>query len=261
MKTIILILSTISVFASLPLGNINNVSVKYTSPNGQATADYLNIEGIGEYKKPKLDVVNNAGVLVFSFEDKSFEIDLSLFAVQDAENVSVSNLNLVNDKEKIKLTFESILAKDAVTDAKIKDVTFDCKRSKTHDDVLGDLFETCFTEADIFLKRFDYYSEESSYTNLIDESVTYTDIVVKNISINVNDKKFYGSLESNLTFGIDVRFDGGVKYFPESRMVELRVDSVRASLFSIRSKVFKELQGKVPSNIIVDEPYIKIYIP
>ena len=44
-------------------------------------------------------------------------------------------------------------------------------------------------------------------------------------------------------------------------MVELKVENVRASLFSIRSKVFRELDGNVPDNIVVDEPYIRIYIP
>lgn len=261
MRALILVFIASVTFASLPIGNINNVSAKYNSPAGIAQADYINIEGMGEYVSPKLDVVNNSGVLVFSFEEKSFEIDLSLFAVQDAQKVEVKNLNLINDKQKINLNFSSILASDILTDAKIHDVKFDCKRTQTHDDMLGDLFETCFTNADIFLKRFDYYSEASVYKNFIDDKVSHTDIVVKNITINVNDKMFKGSLESNLTFGIDVRFDGGIKYYPEERMVELRVDNVRASLFSIRSKIFKELHGKVPDNIVVEEPYIKIYIP
>lgn len=261
MKALIILLLSTMTFANLPLGNISNVSAKYNSPAGVAEADYINIEGMGEFITPRLDVVNNSGILVFSFEDKSFEIDLSLFAVQDAQKVEIKNLNLINNKQKINLNFSSIFASDPLTDAKIYDVSFDCKRTQIHDDILGDLFETCFTNADIFLKRFDYYSESSFYNNLLDDKIRHTDIVVKNITINVSDKMFRGSLESNLTFGIDVRFDGGVKYYPDQRMVELRVDNVRASLFSIRSKVFKELEGKVPENIVVEEPYIKIYIP
>ncbi|EQC46835.1 hypothetical protein [Bacteriovorax sp. Seq25_V] len=261
MKTILAVMLSLQVFANLPWGNLENVNATYSSPEGKATAKYLNLEGFGEYSSPELFVKNNEGILVFSFEDKKFEIDLSLFAVNDADNVKVKNLNLVNNKEKINLNFDSIYAKAALTDAKIHNVEFDCKREAIHDDMYGDLFQTCFTNSDIFFKRFDYYSEERSFKNFIDEKTNHTDIVVKNIEIHVKDERFNGKLESNLTFGIDVRFDGEVKYYADKQMVELKVDSVRASLFSIRSKVFKELDGNVPDNIVVDEPYIRIYIP
>lgn len=261
MKLLTTLILSLNLCAALPIGVLKNLNANYVTPVGSATADYLNFQDLGEFHKPELKVANNEGVLTFSYEDKKFEIDMNLFAVQDADYVTVKNFNLSNDEKAINLSFSRVSAKALDSDAKVYDVSFNCKRSGVIDDVFSDLFQTCFTNSQINIDRFDYTSTEASFHNLIDDSKAGEKITVSNIDIYVADERFDGRLDSNLTWGIDVRFDGAIKYIASEKLVELRVDNVRASILSIRSKVFKELKANVPDNIVVEEPYIKIYIP
>lgn len=253
-----LLLSTLS-FASLPEGEFRNLNANYESPKGLATADYLNIDGFGTYRNPTLDVENKDGLLVFGFEGKQFEIDLSLFAVRDADYINVGEMNFSNSQSGIDLNFYTLNASSVGYSTDIQKGSADCKRTRTYTDPSDDLIMNCLENSKLSVYNFSFVSDNSSFKNIVDgESLMTSQIILNDIQMTINRGYVYGSFSSNLSFGVSINFSGNIDYQKENEMIVVEVEDVRAGFFSIRTKLFQELAANAPDNFLVDEPYIYI---
>jgi len=260
MKKLILtiLISTLS-FASLPDGEFRNLNANYESPKGIATADYLNIDGFGTYRNPELDVINKDGLLVFGFEGKQFEIDLSLFAVRDADYINVEEMNFSNSKRGIDLSFYNLNASSIGYSTDILKGSAECKRTRTYDNPSDDLLLNCLENSEFSISNFTFISESSSFKSLTnDENFQTSQIILNDIQMSIRNSYVYGSFSSNLSFGVSISFSGNIDYQNDNEMIVVEVEDVRAGFFSIRAKLFQELALNAPDNFLVDEPYIYI---
>lgn len=253
-----ILLSTLS-FASLPEGQFSNLNASYETPIGSATADYLNIDGFGTYHNPELSVENKDGLLVFGFEGKEFEIDLSLFAVRDADYINVQDMNFSNSKRGIDLSFYNLNASSEGYSTDILKGSAECKRQRTYTDPSDDLIMNCLNTSEVSVSSFSFVSESSSFESLIGEkSFETSQITLDNIQMTINRGYVYGSFSSNLSFGMSISFSGNIDYQKDNEMIVVEVEDVRAGFFSIRAKLFTELEANAPDNFLVAEPYIYI---
>lgn len=257
-KLIVAILISTFAMASLPDGEFQGLNAQYKSPVGTASADYLNIDGFGNYRNPTLSVENKDGLLSFGFDGKEFQIDLTLFAVRDADYINVDDMNFVNNKRKIKLDFYGLNASSIGYSTDIRRGSANCKRTKTYTDATQDLVLNCLSNSELSVHSFSFLSETNSFKSLVEDGVETSEIILNNIQLDISKGYVEGSFSSNLSFGFDVSFNGKIDYDVASELVVVRVDDVRAGFFSVRSKLFTELAANAPDNMLVDEPYIYI---
>jgi len=255
---LLLIFITNISFASLPTGVIKDLNVNYTTPKGTATADYLNIQELGEYNSPTLEVENNNGLLAFLFDDKEFEIDLSLFAVKDADYITIDNMNFTNNDEAIDLDFYKLTASSVGYSTNIKYGKSTCERKTIFDDASDDLIFNCLSKSEFSIDEFVFISQDEEFKSIFDQKVSSSKISIWNFEVNVDDGDIVGSFSSNLSLGVTIDFKGSIDYQKEKEMIIVEVKEIYAGFISIRGKVLSELKKNAPDNVTVEEPYIYI---
>lgn len=259
MKKIIMLSMIVGHFtyAALPLGNFQNLNANYISPKGSATASNLNLDGFGSFRNPEMEVVNEDGLLKFQFEDNEFSVDLSLFAIRDADFVRVQGMSLENSKKEINLDFYEVEGSAVENEVAVLDADVSCRRVSTYTDYADDLLKSCLGNAKIEVTRFNYLSYTQNFSALIGELVS-KNIELNNINVVIRNNYLQGNLSSNLTFGVPVSFTGRTNYDSKDKVISLRLDTAKAGFFDIRDKLFLELKRMAPEGVRIHQPYISI---
>lgn len=245
---------------TLPKGSINNLNAKYISPRGNGTAKQINLEDFGNYSNANLEVENYNGILMFSVEDKSFELDLSMLGINDAEKINLSALNFSNANNKIGLNFGSAAANDPEFNLGVNNGSISCIRTQTFEDIKDDLLAACLKNGNFSLGRFNMRSLDSQFYNILDESPLGSDMSLESIKLNISNHRMKGELKGNVTKGVTVKIEGASWYNPNNNEVKIKIDKAKAGWLNVKGTIFKEL-GKIQSeNLRVNEPYIFFYL-
>ncbi|WP_157680509.1 hypothetical protein [Bacteriovorax sp. Seq25_V] len=256
-----LILFHLFAYAELPNGQIQALNANYNSPTGTGTAKYINIDEFGEYRNPQLEVENYNGTLMFSIEDKSFELDLSMLGVSDAQTIGLNNLNFSNNSKNIALNFSSAKALDDDFSFSVSNPSVDCTRTGIFDDIKTDLLSNCLKYSKLRISRLDFRSDTSEFTNLItEEEITSSKIDLSDFKLDINSGKFKGEVKSSMSQGLTIKVEGLSQFKVESNQIEIKLDKAKAGIFNIKSKIFDELEKMDSDTISVREPYITIQL-
>ena len=245
---------------SLPKGIINNLNANYVSPRGSGTAKHINLEEFGQFDNAKLEVENYNGLLMFSVEDKSFELDLSMLGINDADKINLGQLHFTNQGKQIKLSLGSAAANDTEFNLGINGGSINCTRIQELTDIKDDLLNACLKNGNFSINRFNMQSAGSQFYNILNEAPLGSDIKLESIRLNISNNSLRGELKGNVTQDVKVKIEGGSWYNPANNEIKLRIDKAKAGWFNVKKTLFKELSKMQSDTLKVRSPYIYFYL-
>ncbi len=257
----IFLVSLLSTFAianeSLPKGYIQELNARYDSPSGLASASKVQIEDFGDYTNPKMEVENYNGLLVFLFEDKQFELDISMLGITDAEQIDVADLNFTNNDVEIDLSVEGADAFDPTFRTNVRDAKFNCLRESQYEDIKDDLLSACLSNSDITLNQAYFKSETSEfYSVLNNEEILGDAFDLEDLVIRINEGELKAQFKSSLSKGVKIKIEAETSYDIQNKRVVVNLKKAKASFFNIKGTIFKELESMQVEGLEVDRPYI-----
>lgn len=252
--------SILATEATLPEGRIETLNADYVSPKGTGNAEFINIKDFGVFEKPALEVENYNGLLVFSVEDQTFELDLSLLGVTDAETINLRGLNFLNKDKTINLNLSNAHAKDIDLDTSLSRAAIDCTREDHHQDITDDLLSACLKNSRISAKDFRFRSGESLFESLVEEKMLSDQMTLDDLSVSISNHKLKANFKSNLSKGVKVKIEGSTSYNLDERKIVIKIDKAKASFLNIKNKIFDELGKMQNEKIEVNKPFIHIYL-
>ncbi len=241
---------------ALPNGFIDTLNATYRSPSGSASANEVGIDGFGNYKNPKMTLLNENGLLVFKFEESQFELDISMFGITDAQNIDITTLNFHNDLENIFLSVEDIVARDEGFNTSLQSAYIDCKRKSKHEDITDDLLSACLTNSELKAHSGDFQNATNSFYSVFDNKALGDKITLDDLDIKVTENKLKASFKSNISKGVRVKIEGETHYDSEAKMIKIKIDKAKASFLNIKNTIFKELEQLDVEGLKVEKPYI-----
>ncbi len=228
---------------SLPIGTIDNLSMNYTSPDGGGQVESLNLDDIGEYTDAALSVNNYSGLLIFGLEDKTFEIDISMLGVSDADTINISRLNYKNDSTNLSLNFSKLESTKDTGITRLGKSKINCQGSTINEELLL----ACLKTGKLNLTNMFIKSSKGKK----DVSLRYFNLSIKNGSLFAN---FKGSITKN----INTKIWGRISYDSQLREITLKITKAKAGIIGVKGKIFNELKKNETENMRVEQPYIYI---
>lgn len=263
----LLMTSTMPVFAQedkplFPIGNITTLNAEYVSPQGTGTVNAISIQGFGDFSNPQLEVENYNGILMFTVDNDSFELDLSTLQIQDADKIKIDNLNYTNNDTSLGLNLSNISASGEGFSTSLSNTKVECQKAAREGKEYEQLLQNCFNFLSLNVDRARFKSSKRSFYNLTNEYETLGDAVqIDELKLDIRNGKFNGRLKGNISKGVTVKFEGRASYDMSNRIVNIKISKAKAGLFNVRGTIFKELEEFESDTIEVDEPNIYIIIP
>ena len=246
---------------TLPRGFINNLEANYQSPTGRGHATAVSLAGFGNYESPNFEVDNAGGVLIFTVEDNSFEIDLSSLSGKDVDRLSIQAMNYIYNQEKLQASFNSFSANSQDFASQVNHLQLSCLKSKDLSNPLDDLLISCLSQAGLRVQRLNFRGSSAIFSDLVENSFTTEEVEIEKLEVSVNNSRLKAKFKGNISKGITVKIEGSTSYSTTDKKITLRIDKAKAGFINIRNNLFDEFKKMENENIEVRKPYIFITIP
>ncbi|MBT7610385.1 MAG: hypothetical protein HN576_11560 [Bacteriovoracaceae bacterium] len=246
--TIALICLSFNVFAAFPEALLEDFTGEYQDPNGSATV--LNVE-FGDLVMEDLEffVEKQGTSLMLEAFGEEIEIEDIPQMIDDLEVLNISNISVLSEAFQAQLTMNhldaSFVTADSTKSYDINTLQVNCNNRSSQDPrtVLQEFLDSCLNE---------YGKITLAGVNLTTDGKE-TKISGVNVIADGNDLKV--SLKAK---GMKVKGTGEVYY--EGDRIRLKITKVKAGIFNLTKKIFKEL-GKIQSDkIIVNRPWVTLLL-
>lgn len=245
MKKMILItlcLVTHLAYSQLPNITINNFSGNYANSTGEATSEVFKYADIEFEKDSTFTMYKQAGVFFLKTPDEEVQLDDIPDQINDLKDVSFSGVNIETTQSKISVNIPSLSGSSA--DEKKVDLSnfiLNCEGDLSGVDTKEAVLDTCF-------------NKKGSVT--LDKFVSNKD-KMKNLSVSVLNNRL--SFRAKVS-GVTARGWGTSEYIASENKVLIKVDKVKVKFLNVTGKFFKELAKQDSENIVVNRPYIEIFL-
>ena len=159
--------------------------------------------------------------------------------IHELESLIIKNLTLGSNVDVLNINVEKVNGKTAENNLSIDYLSLNCKKDQK--DFTTALLDLCLNHKSNF----------SSSKLIVDGND------VNNLKVKIENSKL--NFEAKLS-GVAAKGRGQVNYLQSEKKIIIRVDKVKAGLFSVTGKFFKEIKAKESERLIVNKPYIEILL-
>ena len=278
MKICFRLLALLSFFSLLPyesradfnLIKIRNLNADYQAPSGTATADEFLVPLPTGPEQIEMRFFKRDQSYIFVYADKEFVLKNPPSMLNDVENFTLSDINLVSEKSEFKVDLgrADIYAKESETHMRKLNGFCPEKFSSLGQD--EKVIDSCTTNANVNLEfaSFKDFSQNTKKEitvnklltsllpqNLID-STNSMNVEVSVAQIAVKNNAFQLSMTIAMEIRAQVRGSGMIWYLSKEKQIKIRLDVLKASILDVREQVFKEIEKSHNPKIVVQRPYI-----
>lgn len=251
MKYIVLLgmmIVSFSTFSKFPLSEISDFSGNYNDPSGEASAVIFKYDDLN-YSNANFKVERQAGVIFLETPDQSYELNQLPDSIQNLENIDWTNFSLLSSGDKLRLSLDRLTGNSIVDGIKnsidLKKLSFECLNLEISEqkDMAQELLESC-------LNNFGKISIESM-SSIKDGKQDE----LSNILFQVNQDALSFKLKAQ---GFTIKGKGEV--FLKDSIIRIHITKAKSGIFNVRKKLFKELKKMENESVVVNMPWIEIYL-
>jgi hypothetical protein len=246
--TIALLCLSFNVFSAFPEALLEDFTGEYQDPNGSATV--LNVE-FGDLVMEDLEFYvekQGTSLLVEAFGEE-IEIEDIPQMVDDLDTLNIDNVSVLSEADQAQLTMNHLDASFVTTDSTksydFNNLQVNCNNRPSQDPrtILQEFLDSCLNE---------YAKITLSGVNLTTDG---KETKVSDISVTANGNDLKVSLKAK---GMKVKGTGEIYY--EGDRVRLKIIKVKAGIFNLTKKIFKELDKMQSDKIIVNKPWVTLLL-
>jgi hypothetical protein len=238
--TIVLSFS-LNVFAVFPNASINDFQGNYQEPSGKATASTFVVADLNFGSNPQFNVERQAASIILDANGEEFVWQNPPAQLAEINSIewNGASLNATDDHFKLELNnFQGKTAKDTIA---VRSLKLECSHSGMVGQVEEELMDSCLNfQGKINLGSFSQSKQKGSSLSRL------------NVSIKNNRVTF--SLKS----GVTIRGNGYSWYYPDQKLIKVRIDRAKAGPLNVKSRLFGELNKLSSDQIKVQNPWIEI---
>lgn len=225
-------------FADFPMANIEDFNANYVDPSGKGSAKVFEFADLSFGENPSFEIEKQAGNLFLKIGEEEFELtDIPLLA-DDVKNLAIDDVDFSSSASQFNLSVNSLKGEDSDKEVSLGRTSFECKNSGAVS--TNEVLDGCLNT---------YAKLRSSFLSL-KEGSNSTFVSNLQVDISKNNLNFY------LKYKVGIKGYG--KAYFEDNKVKIRLDSVKTGIFSVKSKVFAELEKLQNDQITVSNPWIII---
>lgn len=267
MKTLLLslILST-SAWAQVSQVDIRNFNFTYEAPMGEGVAENFsyNLKNYTQSQKVKVEKLGeDFKVLLEGVENQEVTIKKAPSLLSDATNIDLNTFNLLFT-DRLSLTVASGNFESPEKSVDLNNLNFSCNRDMSSTEVLDQVIQGCIQRLSFKAGGFSTSGEgiDQALFKAIDEGhdSNKAAVRIKNLNLKVTDGKFDLSADINAQISGSAKGNGSMSYDPASKIVTVKVSSIKFSILDVTSKIFDELKKQESDSFKVSKPYLYIKV-
>ena len=244
-----LVVCSTSVMAEFSVGGISDFSGSYLSPSGKATASNWKFNGLNYSDPVEIEVQEQAGSLYFSIDNDEFEFDQLPKELEELESIDWNAFNLNSNGQVFQINLGSLKGRSfSSSDGQsidLKKLNVKCVHiSSTEERTVSEEF------LDSCLNNSGNLSIDSVVAGKSGKMQS-----VSSIDFKINKNALNFSLKAK---GIKLKGNGEI-YF-DGKSIKVKINKAKAGIFSVKGKLFKELEKQESDKLIVNNPWIEFIL-
>jgi len=279
MKTVSLMILLIIVpnlsLADFPTIKITNFDVSYDNPSGSGTADefqtpdeYVTQKNKMQDKRFEISFSKEENKFIFTYGSNEFVLESPPDMLMTAETFEWSDLNLQSLSSNINLTLGSLDYSAPTESGLMRSLSIKCTENVNSEASTGDedneelsvkLLDSCLKTSKITLAQYTSHAqgivEKVINQSIFDQEPTET-TKIKNLTLSVSNHSFALKVTAKVDITVTVKARGKVWYLKDENKIKIRLDKAKVGFFSIKGKVFSELEKDTSGKITVQRPFI-----
>lgn len=232
--------------AGFPTADIQEFKGSYQGEEGTATAKVFMVPevnfGNGEVN---FEVFKQASSYVLKANGQEFVWENPPMELDQVNNLNWNGVNLKSTEEEFQIAVAELSGsgeKDAIDVEGMKaSCLFEDSQAQEQAE---QLLHSCLNNQGNFAAR---KMAQNKYKSL-------------NAITNINFRNKKNRFTFNLTSGVSMYGNGMIWYLPEEKMVKIRIDSAKWKYFSVKARLFKELEAMESDTVKVNNPWIEIQL-
>lgn len=252
--------------------DIQGLNGDYQAPNGTALAKKFILKGLEDNfiestdELVKISFVKKDESIDLTFGDQNYFWKNPPQFILEAKTAEIKNIMTKTYRQVIKSDIGFAKFDSPKDFFKLNLFSLFCQNpGRTQPKPSDFVINACTTQSKISVKKVTYKDKtgKNPLTKLLNRIIPEgrngnTDIVINSLKLNVVKHQF--TLKSSVDYSIrtSISAKGRSWYDLKTKVLKIRLDQVKVSVFNITSKVFKELEENQNDNMKVDRPYIYI---
>ncbi len=236
-----LLLASMSTYAFFPLTDVENFEGSFNDPIGSATADSFNIPDYQLGTHVEFSVERQAGIYILQTPVEEIQLDQLPELVYQMMDLDWNGAYLSSDQNEFQIGLTTLNGVHTTGSLKLNELHLTCLSSGIITDLMDEVLDSCLNNESSF---------SLDYLSLTQEGETST---LENLQFDISGDNLGFKIKAQ---GFTVKGKGEVYYQPG--LVKIKITKAKAGIFSVKSKLFKELKALESENISVNNPWIEI---
>jgi len=262
---VILMLAPTFSFADFPSIKVSNFTVDYNDPKGTGSAQEF--EFPNEYVTVRKKLFNiiiskENDQFIFTYDANEYALENPPAILLDAQNFSWSNLNLNSFKNKINLTVAGFDYKSNDKLNSVSNLNLDCiENGDEQEDLAKKLLSSCLTQSKIKIAKVSIQTNEILnllVANVIETKVSPSSTTLKKLLLEIVQHNFNLKLSLKSDITITIKAKGKTWYLQDENKIKVQLNHAKAGFFSVKEKIFSELENDTSGKVTVQRPFIYI---
>ena len=236
-----LLLTSVSAYAFFPLTDVQNFNGSFNDPSGTAFADQFDLPDYQLGSDVEFSVERQAGVYILQTPVEEIQLDQLPDLVYQMMSLDWSGAYLFSNDNEFQVGLTELDGVHATGSLKLRDFHLACESLGTLSDLMDEVLEACLNNQGTV--SLDYLSMTQDGDNS----------TLENLNFDISGDKMNFKIKAK---GVTIKGRGEVYYRPG--LVQIKITKAKAGIFSVKSKLFKELKVLESENITVNNPWIEI---
>lgn len=234
----LLLITTLSIFAQDFTGEIRNFNMNYSQPSGSASSDYLNIDPVLYDQRTEYEVELQAGSLMLTTPDEMIQIDNLPESILNLNNLTITNLNMNSNASHIHLGITKLKGADAKTTEDIDRFSLNCTKQLSGSTFNETLLHSCLNvNGKLRVAKYKQKGKEQFSGLKFDMSNSKLKFQVK-------------------VSGLKAKGKGRTYY--QNNMIRIKIDEAKVGPVNVKNKLFDALKKMRSETVRVNKPWIEI---
>ena len=234
---LLLLITSITLFAQDFTGDIRNLNVNYSHPSGTASTDYLALDDVLYTDRTNYEVELQAGSIFLTTPDDMIQIDNLPSSVVDVDNLVITNMNMYSNSQ-IHIGATKLKGSDSKTSEDIDGFSITCTKQLSGSAFNETLLHSCLNvKGSLRVKKYKQKGKEQ----------------FSNLKFDTTGSKMKFEIK---TSGIKAKGKGRTYY--QNNMIRIKIEKANVGPINVKKKLFDALKKMRSDTFRVSSPWIEI---
>ena len=236
--------------ANFPIAESTNLNLNYSGGEGHLSADYLIYPELSMSYPDFVEFLihkEENSLRIFNQDDEYVWEDFDI----DLDSAVLSWFNIKMTQEKVTTTLRNIIFFKDGKYNEIQSLSGWCNYKRDLGSFTKELIDSCSTQSSLNVAKIKLETSQPAFKRNKEESV-----MLEKLDLSITNNQFILTVKAHLDIKTKIKVYGESIYNPETNILRVHIKKVKASLFNVTKKVFRELEKIESTHMWVERPFV-----